>query len=161
MKVFQQNGSYVQNGNLSSFGDTGLCQYQWNIADRQCYTYNITTGDYGSICVEGKDNMLALMLFNVFLIVFFIVIGIPHKFGFVKFFTWGMSLIQLFVTMWVVYLSYVGADLGEYLFTYYWLVSIIGFFFGFMALFTANRKLMDVENNPYKKDSYTKWTFGK
>ena len=101
--------------------------------------------------------MLAIIIFQIFVITFFIAIGIPHKVGFAKIFSWSLAIIEFIMTVWMVYIMEIGGEINVLLFINAVIVLILGGFFGFITLFAILPKLADSENNQIKEDEYTKW----
>ena len=59
--------------------------------------------------------MLSIILVQIGLVIFFILIGIPHKFGFVKFMSWGLAVIEILITVWMVYIKESGGSITQLL----------------------------------------------
>ena len=106
--------------------------------------------------------MLSIILVQIFIVAFFVIIGIPHKFGVVKFFTWGLAVIEFAVTVWMIYLSETGQSLEQFLYLNSISVVILGGAFGSFSLimFIARMAKAD-DDDQVADDGYTKWVFGK
>ncbi len=59
--IFNDNGTVVQTANLSNFGTSSFCSYDWNITAVGSYPYNLTYGDTGVLIVE--DARVELLLY--------------------------------------------------------------------------------------------------
>lgn len=53
--VYNSNGTYLQNTNLTDFGQSHYCFFYWNLSNAGSYYYNISSGDSGSIIVEAEN----------------------------------------------------------------------------------------------------------
>jgi hypothetical protein len=106
--------------------------------------------------------MIAIILVQIFLVGLFVLMGLPHKAGFAKFFSWGIALVQMLMAIWFVYIKESGGDITQLMYINTVGVMIITFFFGFYSLFVFSVKLMNLdEKKTIEDDGYTKWAFGK
>ena len=55
--IFNEAGGVVYTTNLSSFGETGFCNFTFTNTTPQSYYYNISSGDTGGILVKEDDTM--------------------------------------------------------------------------------------------------------
>lgn len=155
--IFFENGTFF--GTLPWDNQTSFCNMTWNISNVNTYSYNSSV-ENGVITVEQKDNMLAIILFQIFTIGFFVIIGLPHKVGFVKALSWGLALIEFCITVWMIYLNQVNASIDAFLYINTMIVLIVGGFLGFISLIVLMIRLMDPANKkPVNEDGYTKFIF--
>ena len=103
--------------------------------------------------------MLSIILVQIGLVFFFIMIGIPHKFGFVKFMSWGLAVIEILVTVWMVYIVEAGESITELLYINAISILIIGGFLSFMTIMMLMAKMMTWKGKKIHDDPYTKWIF--
>jgi len=151
------NGENVQN--LSWQNGLPYCNATFNLTEAGIYQINSTIEDF-VITLERPDNMLSIILLQIFLIAFFIVIGLPHKVGFVKILTWSIAVLEVLVTVWMVYINEIGGQITNILHWNAITVLIIGGLMGFITLLMINVKLMNVEKNKgLEDDGYTKWMY--
>ena len=120
-----------------------------------CYNSSIESG---CITLSREDNMLAIILLQIFLIAFFVVIVYPHKFGVMKFFSWSMAIIEILMTVWMVYINEIGESINIYLYINAYGVLVIGGLLGFITLFMVMVRLM-TKDKPVHDDGYTKFVF--
>lgn len=60
--VYNGSGNNIINFTFGSFGDSGLCNFTWNISTTGSYTYKIDTGDSGNIIVEVENLILSIII---------------------------------------------------------------------------------------------------
>jgi len=102
--------------------------------------------------------MLSIILLQLFLVGVFIMMGIPHKFGFVKFTVWGLAVLELLITVWLVLLNEQGESIVDLLSLNSYIVLVFGGLFGFITVFMVMVRLM-VKDKPVEDDGYTKFMF--
>jgi hypothetical protein len=162
--------------NISIFNseNQSIQNLTWSDADPKCiFTFgeNITeTGIYywegqienGVITLERENNMLSIIILQIFLIAFFIVIGIPHKIGFVKLLSWSFAIIEVLISVWMIYTVESNGEINNLLYFNAIGMLTIGGLLGFISLFAYLRRLADVDNEKsMQDDSYTKFVFQK
>lgn len=156
--IYDNNGTFIYKTNLSDLGVTGLCQFIFDQTSSQCYTFNISTGDYGGLCVVESNEMIAIILYQLGIIVLFIALGYPIKAGVTKIFAWGMAIIQVFMTMWLLYLdSTSSANFNTFLFYNYWICTIIGGWVAIYVMIMLIFKSVNIANDNAPQDQYVKW----
>lgn len=157
LSIYNQDGDIIQNSTWNT--GTPFCNSTFNISTVGTYIYNSSIDD-GIIIVEKEDNMLSIILLQIFLIIFFIAIGLPHKAGFVKMLSWGLAVIELLITVWMIYINEIGGSITTLMYTNAISILIIGGTLGFITLFVIMVKLMNVEKNKsIPDDPYTKWMY--
>jgi hypothetical protein len=62
VNVYNSSAEIINYSILSSYGITGLCQFVFNQTKVGTYTYNISSGDTGSLLVQGDNMWLAAIL---------------------------------------------------------------------------------------------------
>lgn len=155
LTIFSQGGERLQN--ISWTDSIPFCNATFNITTADTYIYNSTIED-GVIVVQLEDNMLSIILLQIFLIVFFVAIGLPHKPGFIKLLTWGFAVIELLVSVWIIYIDQIGGSINDLLRYNAITVLTVGGLLGFITLFMVMVKLMGVEKDKgLQEDSYVKW----
>lgn len=102
--------------------------------------------------------MLSIILLQIFLIAFFVAIGFPHKFGFLKFTSWAMAVIELLMTVWMVYITETGGSIDNLLYINAYAVLVLGGLLGFITVIMVMVRLMTKEK-PVEDDGYTKFVF--
>jgi hypothetical protein len=157
--IYQENGTIVQ---TQQWNDSiPFCSFNWNITTPiTTYVYNSSIED-GVITLEKQDNMLSIILLQMFLIAFFILAGLPHKVGLVKFFSWSMAMIQLGMAVWMVYINEAGGEIVGLLYLNTLITLIIGGIIGLFTLVVIQIKLVSLDKNSgLNDDGYTKFVFG-
>jgi len=153
--IYSGNGTLVQNSTYSDYIPN--CKFVWNITTIDTYQYNSTI-DTGVITVTKKDNMLAIIIAQIFIISFFTLIGFPHKLGFVKFFLWSMAMAELIMTIWFVYMLEANLDITPFLYINSIVALIIGGTFGLLSIYAMMVKLINPSNKKVvNDDDYTKY----
>jgi len=62
VQVWSTNGSLVHTTALSEFGATGLCNFTFGNTTVQSYSYNVSSGDTGTIIVRDDEMMIAMII---------------------------------------------------------------------------------------------------
>jgi len=155
--VYNSSGGLVLN---TSFYDyTPLCAFNMtNLTTPQTYCYNSTI-ENGCITLEREDNMLSITLIQIGLVLFFIAIGMPFQFGFLKFLSWGLASLEILMTVWMMYIVYLGNSIEGLLFINAIATLIIGGFLSVPAIIILMGKMMVNHEKTIKNDSYTKFMF--
>jgi hypothetical protein len=153
---YSEDGTYIQAQTFSQIGDSGRCNVTFNLSTTGQYYVNSSIGTWNVTLYQEKD-MLSIILLQLFLIIFFIMIGLPHKAGFIKVLSWGMGVIELLMTVWMIYVNEMGQTITTYLYTNAIAVLIIGGFVGFITLFKVMVNLSLPHENKTEDDAYTKW----
>lgn len=156
LDVYIPNGTLVQNINWQQ--SAPFCHATFNISEVGTYIYNSSIND-GVIVIEAEDNMLSIILLQMFLVSFFILIGIPHKVGFTKIFSWSLAIIELLMAVWMIYINEVGGDITSLMYTNAIAILIIGGFLGFITLFRVMTKLANPDGDELYDDGYTKFMY--
>lgn len=162
IKIYRNN-TLIQN--ISWYEAVPFCEFSWNISSPiATYTYNSTI-ESGMVTLSQRDedtNLLGIIALQIFLVAFYIIIGLPHKVGFVKFIAWGLGIIELMVTIWIVYLNEAGASITEFLYLNSIINLILGSAFGIFTLIIMMVKLSNPgKESNIKDDGYTKYVFPK
>lgn len=124
-------------------------------------TYDFEITKSGKATVENTPNILAIMIIQIALITFFILIGLPFKFGFAKFTSWSIALLEIVITMFMVYAVEAGGDILIFLLVNWLITLIFGGILGFMAILMTMVKLStnDEDKSKIADDGYTKFIF--
>lgn len=160
VSIFSQNGSLIQ---VQEWEDsTPFCEFSWNISEPiGTYIFNSSIED-GVTTLAREDNMLSIILVQIFLVMFFIFLGLPHKVGFLKMFAFGLATLELLTTIWIIYLVEAGRSILNFLWINSIVALLIGVPFGIYSLIVFQAKLMKIdEDKVVKDDAYTKYVFGK
>jgi hypothetical protein len=101
--------------------------------------------------------MLSIILVQIALVVFFIVVGLPYKFGFAKFTSWAMAALEVLITVWMIYINEIGSDITGLLYINALGTLVIGGLLGFFAVLMLMAKMSTGEGKNLKDDGYTKF----
>lgn len=153
VSIFTENDTLILNDTFSDYATT--CAFTFNQQTVETYVYNSSL-ETGVITVSRQDSMLSIILVQLFLVIFFVVVGLPHKPGFIKYLSWGLAVIELLMMVWFVYLNEVGGSIANLLYLNAISSLIIGGFLGFLSLFKIMTTLMIPTEKP-EDDKYTKW----
>ena len=155
ISIYLENGTYVQS--LSWNTSIPFCKYTWNISTEGTYIYNSSIED-GVITLERPDNMLGIIISFIFIIAFFAAIGVPQPQGVVKFFTFGMALIELLMMIWIILINESGGSIINLLRINAIGVLIIGGGIGIYSLFIMSSKLVRLDDDDkIQDDDWIKW----
>ena len=102
--------------------------------------------------------MLSIILVQIGLVVFFIVVGLPYKFGFAKFTAWSMAALEILITVWMVYINELGNSITIYLYVNALASLVLGGLLGFFAIIMLMGKMATGEGKKLADDGYTKFT---
>ena len=157
LTLFTSTGDAVLNTTWFSY--TPNCAFNiTGIEETGIYCYNSTIED-GCITLARADNMLSIILVQIGLVIFFIALGLPHKFGFIKFTAWGMAVIEVLMTIWIVLIVETGGDITRLLAINAYAAMSLGGLLGFVAVFMVMVRLATGGEKDIKDDSYTKFIF--
>lgn len=154
--VYFQNTTVSFNASWVDY--TPFCAFQFNETAAATYIYNSSVED-GIITVRREDNMLSLILVQIGLVIFFIILGLPFKFGFAKFLSWSLAAVQVFITMWIIYLNETGVEFTYLLFINYFFILIVGGILSVVAIIMLMTKMSTGEGKKLNDDGYTKFVF--
>ena len=62
VEIFNQSGTSLEQLNLTSYGSTGLCSFNFTHSAKGTYVYNVSSGDTGVVVVEVKNMLIALII---------------------------------------------------------------------------------------------------
>lgn len=127
-----------------------------NQEDVYCYNSSI---DSGCITLMKADNMLSIILIQIGLVVFFIMVGLPFKFGFAKFTSWSLALLEIVMTVWMILINETGGDIIYLLVVNSLITLVFGGILGFMAIFMLMAKLSTGTGKKLNDDGYTKFLY--
>jgi len=155
--LFNSTGDLVYNTTWYDY--TPYCAFNITGLDKpDTYCYNSSIED-GCITLSREDNMLSIILVQIALVVFFIVVGLPYKFGFLKFLSWAMAALEILITVWMIYIVELGNDISQLLYINALSVLVLGGLLGFIAIFMLMAKMSTGEGKKLADDGYTKFVF--
>lgn len=145
VRIFDDNGTNLSVKNLTGFGVTSFCQFNFTFTDHGDYPYNITTGDTGNILVQSEDEMTSLavtlfiMAINIALFVLPSFISFnknPVLDNLMKKMTYigGLLFLAFNTTIIVSLADNAGLGINTELFRYQWLF-LWGIYFSLLFLF--------------------------
>jgi len=59
VKIYNSTPNLTSTRNFTEWLPTRLCNFTWNISDKDTYVWNVTNGDSGYVIVEEKDDQMA------------------------------------------------------------------------------------------------------
>jgi len=158
VSVYNSSGEIVLNTTWYDY--TPFCAFNiTNLTSPQTYCYNSTI-ENGCITLEREDNMLSITLIQIGLVIFFIAVGLPFKFGFLKFLSWGLASLEILITVWMIYIVESGNSIEGLLYINAISTLIIGGFLSIPAIIMLMGKMMVNHEKTVKDDGYTKFVFG-
>lgn len=159
ISIYNENGTFIQHIQWNE--SNPFCQALFNISTPiGTYILNSTIED-GQITLQREDNMLSIILTQLFIVSFFIAIGIPHKMGFIKFSTWSLALLEFIMLVWLIYINESGGSISAILEWNAIIMLILGGAFGILTIIVTIARLSKPDDEPMKDDSYTKYIFPK
>lgn len=86
--IYSEEGTQLNLMNLSSFGNTGFCNFTFNYTEKGSYIYNISSGDTGGILVQvDKMNMSIILGIGIICAVFlFFILKLENEHFLLKYF---------------------------------------------------------------------------
>lgn len=157
--IYFENETLVQTKDWKN--STPFCKFHWNISQaNSTYVYNSSI-ESGVINIIQEDNMLSIIILQVCLIAFFILIGIPHKFGFVKFLSWSLALLEIVMSIWIVYLNELSISIINYLYINSLIALFCGGFIGLYTIIMLMVRLSKPDEKVVEDDGYSKFVYGK
>ena len=113
--VYNSTNNNIINYTFQSLGESPLCVFTWNVTTLGSYSYLVDTGDTGNITVEGKDNMIAIIIGLISIMIFFAVLGFVFDNWGAKIFGYGVALIQLLNIVYIMYINELNQSLAPIL----------------------------------------------
>lgn len=96
--------------------------------------------------IKGNDQMIALILVFMIIIVYFIFIGYVNEAMITKFFSYSMAMIELVLMVGIIYFDYAGVNYTHLLRTNFYAMLIIGSMLGgFTMIMVAMHKSTEAE----------------
>jgi len=153
--IYYENGTYIQDVTWSE--QPPFCSAIFNISSPTgSYIYNSSIDD-GIITLEQEDNMLAVILSFMFIISMFAVMGLPHKNGVLKFFSYGIALIEFMLMVMVIWINEAGNSIVALLRINAISVLLIGGIIGLFSLYVFSFKIAKADEDAIGEDAYTKF----
>lgn len=159
--VYTSNGSTIDELNFSTFGQSQLCVANFTISTVGSYEIVVSNGDSADIKIEQEDTMLANILTVGGLIAYFIIMGFLAKGALTKFFAFAVSLIETIFMVGLMYIGEAGGSLVGLLRMNFYIVGIIGFGIGIIALYSLTATAISPHNvgqDDKKWSMEDKWT---
>ncbi len=113
--VYNSTNNNIINYTFQELGESPLCVFEWNVTTLGSYTYLIDTGDTGNITVARQDNMIAIIIGLIFVMIFFAVFGFVFDSWGTKIFGYGVALIQLLNIVYILYINELNLSLAPIL----------------------------------------------
>ena len=113
--VYNSTGNNTINYTFQRLGESPLCIFEWNVTTIGSYTYTVDTGDTGNITVARQNNMIAIIIGLIFVMIFFGVFGFMFDSWGAKLFGYGVALIQLLNIVYILYINELNQSLAPIL----------------------------------------------
>ena len=110
--VYNSTNNNIINYTFQELGESPLCVFEWNVTTLGSYTYLIDTGDTGNITVARQDNMIAIIIGLIFVMIFFAVFGFVFDNWGAKILGYGIALIQLLNIVYILYINELNMSLA-------------------------------------------------
>ncbi len=113
--VYNSTGNNTINYTFQDIGESPLCVFDWNVTTLGSYSYTVDTGDTGNITITREDNMIAIIIGLVFVMIFFGVFGFVFDSWGAKILGYGIALIQLLNIVYILYINELNQSLAPIL----------------------------------------------
>ena len=114
-RVYNSTGNNTINYTFQDIGESPLCVFDWNVTTLGSYSYTVDTGDTGNITITREDNMIAIIIGLVFVMIFFGVFGFVFDSWGAKILGYGIALIQLLNIVYILYINELNQSLAPIL----------------------------------------------
>ena len=154
-KVVNINTSVITRGNLTLLEDD---KYYFNFSEEKGqYVIHLCDGTTGQILVERReDNMLAIAIGLIIVIVSFALLGLLAKDIPVKVYGFSIATIELVLLVFVMYLNELEESLVPILRTNFYAILLSAGLMGLIGLYRYWLRLMDVGDR-LQPEEETKW----
>jgi len=155
--VYNSTNNNIINYTFQDLGESPLCVFEWNVTTLGSYSYTIDTGDTGNITVARQNNMIAIIIGLVFVMIFFAMFGFVFEKWGARIFGYGVALIQMLNIVYIMYINELNMPLAPTLRINF--ISILWLAFGvaMISLFRLALSLINVgedEDNPTPENKW-------
>lgn len=136
--INQQNISIE---NSSFYSTVSSCQFIFDYNTKDIYFWNSSI-ESGIITIYQENNMIAIILVFIILIVYFTILGLTNSMSSMKFLCFGLGVIELIMMVAVIYVSEDAGDYISLLRINFYSILIIGFGLGMLTFFIKNAEVV-------------------
>lgn len=138
------------------------CQFVFNYKTPNIYFWNSSI-ESGIITIEKENNMIAIILMYILLIVYFAIIGALNKYPGLKFLCWFLSAAELICMVATVFVDESGGNYLPILNVIFYSILIIGFGLGIFTFFiysiqsvdlTEQGEILETEKDKWNNDKW-------
>ncbi len=155
--VYNSTGNNTINYTFQVLGESPLCAFEWNVTTLGSYSYTVDTGDTGNITVEMQDNMIAIMIGLIFVMIFFAVFGFVFDAWGAKIFGYGIALIQLLNIVYISYINELNQPLAPILRINFISILWLAFGIGLIGMIRLSISLISMGEGADTPEEDKKW----
>ncbi len=156
-KVYNSTNNNIINYTFQSLGESPLCVFQWNVTTLGSYTYTVDTGDTGNITITRQDNMIAIIIGLIFVMIFFAVFGFVFDNRGAKILGYGVALIQLLNIVYILYINELNQSLAPILRINFISVLWLAFGVGLISMIRLSLSLISMGKGADDPKEDKKW----
>ncbi|KKN62126.1 hypothetical protein LCGC14_0515020 [marine sediment metagenome] len=158
--VYNSTNNNIINYTFQSLGESPLCVFDWNVTTLGSYSYIVDTGDTGNITVERQNNMIAIIIGLIFVMIFFLALGfIFDKLG-AKLFGYGIAFIQLLNIVYILYINELNQSLAPILRINFISILWLSFGVGMISIIRLSISLISMGKGADDPKEDKKWGRG-
>jgi len=155
--VYNSTNNNIINYTFQDLGESPLCIFEWNVTTLDSYTYIIDIGDTGNITVTRQDNMIAIIIGLVFVMIFFAVFGFIFDNWGARIFGYGVALIQLLNIVYILYINELNQSLAPILKINFTSVLWLAFGIGMISIIRLALSLISMGKGADDAKEDKKW----
>jgi len=161
VKIFNETPSLLRNASLADYGETSRCNLVFGNATNETvigsYLLNWSTGDSSKIIIQKEDNMIAITIGLIFVMIFFAVFGFVFDSWGAKLFGYGVALIQLLNIVYIMYINELNQSLAPILRINFISILWLAFGIGLIGMIRISISLISMGEGADTPEEDKKW----
>ncbi len=155
--VYNSTNNNIINYTFQSLGESPLCVFEWNVTTIGSYSYTVDTGDTGNITVARENNMIAIIMGLIFVMIFFAVFGFVFDNWGAKILGYGIALIQLLNIVYILYINELNQSLAPALKLNFTITLWLAFGIGMISMIMLVLSLISMGKGADTPEEDKKW----
>ncbi len=155
--VYNSTGNNTINYTFQGLGESPLCVFEWNLTTLGSYSYTIDTGDTGNITIARENNMIAIIIGLIFVMIFFAVFGFVFDNWGARIFGYGVALIQLINIVYILYINELNQSLAPILRINFNSILWLAFGIGLISMIRLSLSLISMGKGADDAKEDKKW----
>ncbi len=155
--VYNSSGNNTINYTFQGLGESPLCVFEWNVTTLGSYSYTVDTGDTGNITIARQNNMLAIIIGLIFVMIFFAVFGFVFDSWGARIFGYGVALIQLLNIVYILYINELNQSLAPILKINFTSILWLAFGVGMISIIRLSLSLISMGKGADDAKEDKKW----